>query len=63
MNKNTPLTVAGIVFALVALLHLARLYFQFPIIVDQMMVPYWINGVGLVVAAFLSIWMFRATKN
>lgn len=63
MNKNTPLTVAGIVFALVALLHLARLYFQFPIIVDQMMVPYWINGVGLIIATFLSIWMFRATKN
>lgn len=56
MNK-TPLTVAGVVFGLVALVHLSRLIFHFPLIIG-MMVPYWANGIGVIIAAGLSFWMF-----
>lgn len=64
MNPNQyPLIVAGVVFALMALIHLARLYFQFPIIVGTTLIPLWVNILGLVVAAGLSYWMFSSAKN
>lgn len=60
--KQYALTVAGIVFALVALLHLSRLYFKFSIVVGSSTVPIWVNVVGLIVAAALSFWMFYTAK-
>lgn len=62
MNK-APLLVAGIVFALVAALHIARLYYQFPVVVNSMPVPLWANGIGAVVAAALSWWMFASLRK
>ena len=57
--KKAPLIVAGIVFALVALLHLGRIGYQIPIIVGSSDVPIWANVVGFVIAGLLSFWMFR----
>lgn len=62
MHKS-PLVVAGIVFGLVALIHLARLYFQFPLIVGSVSVPLWANGVGFIVAVALSYWMFSSANR
>jgi len=61
--SRAPLLVAGIIFALVALLHLARLYFQFPITFNEMPVPLWANAAGLVISSGLSIWMFCSLKK
>lgn len=62
MNK-LPLIVAGFVFAVVALLHLLRLYLQFPMTVNSVFVPLWINVIGLIVSALLSFWMFYSLKD
>ena len=56
---KAPLIVAGIVFALVALLHLARLYYHFPLVINEP-IPYWANWVGAIVAGLLSLWMFMS---
>lgn len=60
--KQGALAVAGIVFALIALMHLCRLYFKFSVIVGTTFVPFWVNAVGLIIAAALSFWMFYALK-
>lgn len=61
--RKAPLIVAGIIFALIALLHLARLYWQVPIIVNDMPVPLWANSIGFIVAGLLSLWMFCSAKK
>ncbi len=60
--QKAPLIVAGIVFAIVALAHLARIYFQIPVVVGTTEVPFSVNIIGFIVAAILSIWMFRSCK-
>jgi len=57
------LKVAGAVFLLVALLHLARLVFKFSILVGHHPVPLWANAIGFVIALGLSVWMFKALKK
>jgi hypothetical protein len=63
MNKTTPLIVAGIIFSLVALLHLLRLIFQFEVTIAASAVPMWVSIVGLIVPTLLAIWMFMASKK
>lgn len=60
---RAPLIVAGIVFALVALLHAARIYYQIPVMVDSNPVPYSANWAGLVISGLLSIWMFCSVRE
>lgn len=63
MNKNPPLIVAGLVFALVALLHIGRVYYHVPVMFGQTVVPEMWSVIGFFVATFLSIWMFLAAKK
>lgn len=58
MKKDTALFVAGVVFAIVALGHLLRVYYQFPILFGDVHIPIWVNVIGLLISAGLSIWMF-----
>lgn len=62
MTKS-PLYVAGVVFALVALLHLYRLYDHFNVVVGTTEIPYWANGVGFIVAGLLSYYMFSSARE
>lgn len=48
--------IAGVLFTLVALLHLSRILFGFSFVLGSWDVPYWVNGLGVVVTAFLA-WM------
>lgn len=61
--KNQALTVAGIIFALVALVHLTRLFYHFPLVIGTTPVPLTANIIGFIVTALLSLWMFYATKQ
>ena len=62
MAKNA-LQVAGVVFGLVALLHLSRFLLHFDLMIGMTLVPVWVNGVGFVVASLLAFWMFKANKS
>lgn len=64
MNKQIPLIVAGIIFSLVALVHLLRLYYHWEVIVAGQMIPMSLSVGGLVITAILALWMFiAASKN
>lgn len=60
MSKVAPLCVAGIIFGLVALVHLYRLFDHFNLVVGTTEIPVWANIVGVIVAGGLSIWMFSS---
>ena len=60
---KTPLTVSGIVFLIVALLHFVRIVTHFEIVVGGWFVPLWVNGIGFAVAASLSYWTLKTAKK
>jgi hypothetical protein len=63
MDKNAALITAGVIFAIVALLHLARLITKFEVTFAKKTVPLWVNVIGLLVAGFLAFWMFAAAGH
>lgn len=54
MNKNTYLSLTGVVFALIALLHLARIIYGWEAMIGGWAVPMGLSWLALVVAGYLS---------
>jgi hypothetical protein len=54
---------AGIIFTLVALFHLVRIYMDWPVMIADWSVPKWLSWVGLIVAGGLALFGFRFTTN
>ena len=53
---------SGTVFLLVAVFHLFRIIFQWPIIVGALEIPFWFSYTGLpsgIAASILAFWLFR----
>ena len=64
MNSRTVgLRVAAAIFALVGLVQLARLVTRVDVEVAGRAVPLWPNAVALVVAAGLSVWLFKLSRG
>ncbi|HUU46595.1 MAG TPA: hypothetical protein VM118_12765 [Acidobacteriota bacterium] len=59
MRRDLYLELSGIIFGLVALLHLARLIFGWQVHAGTWTVPFWLSWGGLVGAGVLCIWAFR----
>ncbi len=53
--------IAGVVFAIVAIMHLLRLIFGWQLNLFGWAAPYWLSGIGTVAAAFLSYASFQLT--
>jgi hypothetical protein len=60
MNGQVALITAGCVFGFVAFMHLLRLMFKVEIVAGGKRIPQWTSMLGLLVAAFLVVWMFKA---
>jgi hypothetical protein len=54
VDQRTFNVVAGVIFAVVALLHLLRIYMGWPIVIGSWTAPMWVSWIGLVVAGGLS---------
>lgn len=63
MKKNLALLVSGVVFAIVAIAHLLRIYWGTEIMVSGNVLPMSVSYVGFVVALGLSLWMFVVRKK
>jgi hypothetical protein len=64
MNQKTFSAVAGLIFAVVALFHLLRIYMGWSAVIGSWTVPMWLSWIGLVVAGSLSYFGMRlATRN
>ena len=61
MTQKVFLLLASAVFALVALLHLLRIYMAWPVVIGGWAAPMWLSWIALVVAAGLSVSGMRLT--
>ena len=57
--QTTPLRVASVLFALFALGHLARLLKHAQVTVGSHTIPLWVSIPLAIVAALLSLWMWK----
>lgn len=53
MRQTTYAATSGVIFSVIALLHLARLIFGWEAIIGGWPVPTWVSVVALIVAAYL----------
>lgn len=63
MTERTFATIAAVIFALVALLHLLRLVLGWSVVIDSWTVPMWVSGLGFVVAGTLSYYAARLAMH
>ena len=62
MKHKLPLQVAGSIFLVLAVGHLARLLLKVPVMVAGAIIPLWVSVIGFAVALGLSFWMFRSAR-
>jgi hypothetical protein len=55
-------TIASGVFAVVALMHLLRIVLAWPVLINGVVVPIWVSGVGFVIAAGLAAMLWRERR-
>ncbi len=60
MSKNVALIVAGIVFTVVAVAHVLRLYYGLDISIGGIAVSRNVSVIGAIVSGVLALWMFLA---
>jgi hypothetical protein len=59
-----PFTAAALViFALVAILHVVRLWFGWSITIDGVDIPMWVSWIGFVIAGGLAIGLWQETQQ
>ncbi len=63
MDEKTFSIVAGIIFALVALLHLVRIYMGWPVVIGSWSVPMWVSWIALVVAGGLAFFGLSVARS
>ena len=62
-SKNLALKVAGVVFLLVAVMHLLRLLLKIQITMSGHHVRMLLSLIGFAVALVMAIWMFASSKK
>ncbi len=63
MNIKAYCRVSAIIFAVVALAHLARLFYGWSVIIDAATIPMFVSWVGLVVTGGLAYWGFQGARG
>ena len=59
MDQKMFSIVTGVIFAVVALFHLVRIYMGWPVMIGDWSVPMWVSWIGLVVAGGLAFFGWR----
>jgi len=62
MSKPFTL-IAALIFALMALLHLYRLFTNFQVILGSHTIPMWVSYVGLIIPGLLAVMLYRESKT
>ena len=55
--------VAGVIFALVALFHLVRIFMEWTVIIGDWPIPMWLSWIALVVAGGLALLGLRLSER
>ncbi len=62
MNYKTYCGVSALLFTVVALVHLTRLIYGWPVQVDSAAVPMLVSWMGLAVSGGLAVWGYRGFR-
>ena len=62
MNQKNYLQVTGLIFLVVALVHLYRSFAGFPVEMGGLEIPAWVSYAGTVVAGYLSYSAYKLMK-
>ncbi len=62
MKQKTFSSVAGAIFAVIAVLHLLRAVMGWPASIGSFAVPMWLSWVAILVSAFLAYSAFKLVK-
>jgi hypothetical protein len=60
---NKAIVIAAYLFGVGALIHLARLFYPFEIIIAGIIIPIWFSSILFIFAGALSAWLFRAMRG
>jgi uncharacterized membrane protein YdbT with pleckstrin-like domain len=64
MTRTKPFTlIAALIFALIALLHLYRLFTHFQVILGSHTIPMWWSYVGIIVPGLLAVMLYRESRR
>ena len=64
MTRSRPFTiVAALIFAIMALLHLYRLFTHFQVILGSHTIPIWVSYVAIVVTGGLAMGLYRESTR
>ena len=64
MTRSRPFTTfAAIIFAVIALAHLYRLFTNFQIILGSHMIPIWMSYAGVLIPGILAVMLFRESRS
>jgi hypothetical protein len=63
MDMHSALIVAGITFAIVALMHVLRLFYRTEVIIGGKVIPMWLSIIGFIIPLGLSIWMIMVSSG
>ncbi|MDE3016257.1 MAG: hypothetical protein KGI29_04965 [Pseudomonadota bacterium] len=62
MTQKAYSLIVGIIFTIVALVHVWRLAAGWDIIIDGWLVPMWVSWIGLIVPGILGFFGFRYSR-
>ncbi len=63
MKTRAYAAISALLFGSVALGHLTRLVYAWPVTIDGWRIPVWVSAPGFVAAAILSVWGFTAAAS
>jgi hypothetical protein len=63
MDRKTFSMLAGIIFTLVALFHLVRIFMEWTVIIGDWPIPMWVSWIALVVAGGLALLGLRLSER
>ena len=55
--------IAGLIFAVVAILHLCRILIGFSVVFGSVSIPIWASWIGVIVASCLSYLFFKSMND
>ena len=63
MSQKTFCFVAGLIFAIVAIVHAMRLAFRWEAMIGGWVVPMWVSWVGVIVAGYLAFEGLKLSRS
>jgi len=63
MSQKTFSLAAGLIFLLIAVMHVLRLVLRWEVVLNGWIVPLWVSAVAIVIAAYLAFAGLRLSRR